>query len=65
MISCRDVYPSEVPTEAVLGDYNLISKERTEERLEIEEVFVHPDWEPYPVPKNDIAILKLRSKYFV
>ena len=57
----RDVPNGQEPTEAVLGDYNLVSKESSEERLRIQKIFVHPEWSFVPVPNNDIAVLKLEG----
>ncbi|XP_076811320.1 uncharacterized protein LOC143456921 isoform X1 [Clavelina lepadiformis] len=60
-VSLPTVAPEEMPTEAVLGDYNLLQPEDTEETLSIEHILLHPEWNPFPVPTNDIALLKLRQ----
>nr|XP_009859439.3 macrophage mannose receptor 1-like [Ciona intestinalis] len=60
-VALPNVLPRDVPTVAVLGDYEMNVVEDTEERLNILDIHTHPDWSAFPVPTNDISLIRLRN----
>uniref|UniRef100_H2Z086 Peptidase S1 domain-containing protein n=1 Tax=Ciona savignyi TaxID=51511 RepID=H2Z086_CIOSA len=60
-VALPNVLPRDFPTAAVLGDYDTTLVESTEEEMSIRDIHTHPDWTAFPIPTNDIALIRLRN----
>ena len=45
-----------------LGDLNNLSDDETEQDFDISEVIIHENYEAWPSPRRDIALVKLKKK---